>query len=466
MKPTRFAAVVVGLVVSLTLVTSGASGQITPVTVAALKSWIEAVKTHTPGRVDAAVGSVAALSYKAREELNVGMEFFLHVLMGGIYDTKRNRAAQMVAELAHGAGNPDADSFLKQATVLHSDAAEYGDRFPVPSNGVPNATPPNSQKLQPGAGMGAMTIVPDKPVPPLLTTNRLVLHMDGQLLGDVVASWNWPFARRLLDLVGADKRALRQPQPRPDPFVGAWYHTTTAYMFASGSYGDATPHLQHATDILPDDARILFHRGCYAEILGLPMHQALLSERDVVGQRAGGRYFGGPPTWTDPGSAPALRIPSAEKTNAEAERLFRRALAIDPSLLEARVRLARLLDLRKRHEEAAAELKTVLAGNPRGVVGFYAHLFAGRVAQTMGRAGEASRHYQDALTLFPDAQSALLASSQVGLLGADVPAALAPVQRLGARSAVFTADPWWQYHLGAGRDAADLLKALRASVPR
>ena len=253
-----------------------------------------------------------------------------------------------------------------------------------------------------------------------------------------------------------DKRAARRADDglAKDPFVGAWYHATTAYMFANELYGDETPHLQHAAKVLPDDARVLFDRGCYAELLALPMLQVLM-DRDGAGPRA---------RLTD--TPPAFNLPSAGQTNAEAERLFRRTLEIDPSHLEARVRLARLLDLRKRPNEAAAELKTALAGNPKGVVGFYAHLFAGRVAQTIGQGGEASRHYQDALTLFPDAQSALLASSQLALLGSDVPATLAPVERLGPRSAASTADPWWQYHLCAGRDADDLLKALWASVPR
>ena len=129
----------------------------------------------------------------------------------------------------------------------------------------------------------------------------------------------------------------------------------------------------------------------------------------------------------------SVRIPPAEKTNAEAERLFRRALSIDPSLVEARVRLARLLDLRKRHEEAAAELKTALAGNATPVVAFYAHLFAGRAAQSLGQSDVAAGHYQDALALFPDAQSALLASSQLALFRSNVAATLEPVQRLGAR---------------------------------
>ena len=192
---------------------------------------------------------------------------------------------------------------------------------------------------------------------------------------------------------------------------------------------------------------------------------ALLSDRDIAGEREGHRYGDAPPTWTTPGSAPALRIPSAEKTNAEAERLYRLALAIDPfACRSARPTGASVgpaqsgCGSRRRIEDRSGR-KSI---RDRGVL---AHLVAGRAAQSMGQTHEAARHYQDAAALFPDAQSALLASS-LALLGADVPATLAPVQRLGAQSGVFTADPWWQYHLGAGRDADDLLKALWASVPR
>ena len=104
----------------------------TPATAAAIRSWVEAVKTHVPGRVDAPLVTVARLSYAQREELNVGMEFFLHILVGGTYDTKGNRAAKEIAETTYLAGNPDVDSFLKRAVILHSDAAEYIDSFPSP----------------------------------------------------------------------------------------------------------------------------------------------------------------------------------------------------------------------------------------------------------------------------------------------------------------------------------------------
>jgi hypothetical protein len=442
----RFAAAA-GLALWFAVVNGGAdgpAGQITPDAAAALTSWVEAVKTHTPGSSDAAVISVARLSYRDRVTLNIGMEFFLHVLVGGTYDTRGNRAAKLVAELARVAPNPDADAFLKQAAVLHSDVAAYLDQSALQWTPAVEPARPPADRFRIGSGMGSTTLPRDEAVPPLLTRSQLVLSQDGQIVGDAVASWNWPFARRLLELVGVNKRAARRVDEgvATDPFVGAWYHATAAYMFANELYGDETPHLERAARVLPQDARILFDRGCYAELLALPMLQVVLE------------------------ATPSLRIPSAAQTNAEAERLLRRALEVDPSFLEARVRLGRLLDLRKRHKDAAAELKTALDADPKGIVGFYGHLFAGRVAQAMGESGEAARHYRDALTLFPDAQSALLASSQLALLGSDVPGTLAPLERIGIRTADFMADPWWRYHQCAGRDADDLLEQLWASVPR
>jgi hypothetical protein len=461
------------LALALTVVSPRAEEQkpkaITGEIVSAVRSWVEAVRTHSPGRADAAVVAIAALSHEARERLDAGMMLFLRALLGAAYTTGGNTAARSVVDLGHAAGNPDANAFLKQAATLHADVAAYGDRFPVRPTGGATAAPSRIEELRIGRGSGFTRLERNEPVSPLLTSNRILLNQDGEIVGETVASWNWPFARFLLDLIDAvnvetvmTRRA--RPKPTTDPFIGAWYHASTAYMFASGTYGDLTPHLQHAGDVLPDNALTLFDRGCYAELLGLPMHQALTSDDDVIARRL--ESASAAPTWVTPGSQPSSRIPAAEKTNGEAERLYRRSLAVDPLLIEVRVRLARLLDLRGRDEEAAAELETALSGEPIGEVAFYAHLIAGRVAQDLGRFDEASHHYHSALGQFPDAQSPLLASSQLALRKSDVSATLAPIARLGDRSAVFTADPWWQYHLCAGRDADDLLRALWASVPR
>lgn len=464
MKAERSAGVVTVAIVSLTLVvsTQDLRKTIDDASLAALRTWVNAVRTHTPGRADDSVLTVAGFSYETREDLNTGMGLFLRALMGWTYKTDRNKAAEAIAAAGHEVGK----DFLKLAAILHSDAAAYADLHPVASNAAGRSPTPRTWKVQLGHGGIPETIVTGDAIPPLLMADRVLLDNDGQVVGEVVSTWNWPFARSLIDLLSAGRQPRRDGRPdvATDPFVSAWYQATTAYMFASGLYGDATPHLHHASLVLPNDAASLFDRACYAEILGLPSHQELVSDA-TVDQRAQGQS-GAPPAWKTPAWEPALRIPPANKTNAEAEQLFRRALAIDPLLVEARVRLARLLDLRGRHEEAGAELKTALGQNPTGVVAFYAHLFAGRAAQATGRSDEAARHYHGALDIFPDAQSALLAASHIALLRSDVSGTLAPLARLGARSVAFTADPWWQYQLGAGRDADDLLKRVWEATPR
>jgi tetratricopeptide (TPR) repeat protein len=288
-------------------------------------------------------------------------------------------------------------------------------------------------------------VPPGTPPSPLFSRHNLFLDHDGEIKGEVAADWNWPFARSLLDLI--------LPSPADDPFVGTWYHATTAFMLNQRLYGEVVGHLQRAAAVLDDDALILYDRGCFSEIQGMPVSQVLLSDEDLLALRA--HHAGSrPPVEASPVSM-QLGIPPPDVANEEAERLLRRALRADASLVEARVRLGRLLIERKRHEEAVTELDAALAAKPEDLVAFYAHLFAGRAAQALGRLDDAAGHYRDAVVLFPGAQSARLASSQVALLGADVAAALEPIAHLDTSSSA--SDPWWRYHLAAGRDVDDIL---------
>jgi tetratricopeptide (TPR) repeat protein len=271
-----------------------------------------------------------------------------------------------------------------------------------------------------------------------LSNKPLVLEDDGEIVGSGVADWNWPFARDLLD------RLIPRREPARDPFLGAWYHAIAAYMLANGFYGDAADHLNHAAEILPTDARLVFDRATFAEILGLPKFQVVLASGESV--------------------PPNVHLPAAKITNAEAERLFRRALELDPTLIEARVRLGRLLDVRGAHAEALLELRRALEANPPKTVAFYAQLFGARASLNAGNVHDALSHYRDALSLYPNAQSALLGVSQAALLDANLATALAPLQRLGLKSIAPDADPWWQYHLAAGRDVTELMQALRAAT--
>jgi tetratricopeptide (TPR) repeat protein len=412
----------------------GAADEITAATVAAVQRWVTAVEKHEPGRRDAEVEMVLALTFDKRRELNAGMAFFLGFLLGKPADIKNPSEKWLAAVAGATRQVPGPNPFLKRAAVLHADTAfirELDDAKPA-------------EPVRPPTGL---------PYSPLLSQRTLHLNRDGEILGDSLADWNWPFARSLIALVF--------PRPADDPFVGAWYHATSAFMLQHGLYGEVLPHLESATALLPDDARVLFDRASYAELQGLPRIQVLLSDADVLAIRA--QRAGRSSLIRTPATLPRrLGIPPEEEANEEAERLFRRALRADPSFVEARVRLGRLLGVRKRHDEAAAELATALAANPSGAVLFYAHLFAGRSAQALGKIADAAGHYKAADLLFPGAQSSGLARSQAALLESDVPAALESIQHVD--TSTDAQDPWGWYHLGAGRDADALLREMWAQV--
>jgi tetratricopeptide (TPR) repeat protein len=438
----RRAVAVAALLVSLPIGgRARAAEKITGTTLVAVRNWVSAVRGHTPGRRDAAATTIATLTFDKRRELNVGMPLFLSVLLGNSPVMKigpEKHISDLALQARHA---PGADIFLKRAVVLHSDAAL--------ENQVDDPKPPEPvEPAPPGAA----------PPPPLLSRHRLFLDKDGEILGQTMADWNWPFARSLLDLLSA--------RPGDDPFAGVWYHATTAFLFQKSSYGEVVTHLQRAAEVLPDDPQVLFDRGCFAEIQGLPRSQVLLSDGDLVVLRA--QRNGQRPPRQIASQAAELGIPPGDASNADAERLLRHALRVDPSLVEARVRLARLLEERKHYDEAAAELGTAVEGKPTGIVLFYAHLFAGRAAQALGRIDEAAVHYREAATLYPGAQSALLALSQVALLGADMTGALEPIHRMDVppATALQRDDPWWRSHLAAGRDADALLRGMWAAVPR
>ena len=419
----------VTLLAAMSAATPVAGQRQTLASVAALQRWVEAVNQHAPGHPDASVQFVTGLSYGNRVDLHTSYSLFIRALRGELVATRSDIDTMVTVRARTVRMNPGAATFLKRAAVLHSDALVFASRFPALLDDAP---PPPPRGAHSGVARGAAS-------PPLLYNEVVTLTRDGEVYGDAKGDWNLPFARSLLDVL------LRlSPASRAESgFVGEWYHATTAFLFANGNYADATSHLDHAARVLPDDPNVLSDRGAYAEAFGLPIYQVLLD--DPAHGRRGGFTTG---------------IPDERKTNGDAERAYRRALAVDPSYVEARVRLARLLEHRGQHAEASAEIATALAAAPTGVTGFYASLVAGRIASTRGRYDDALGHYRAALALYPQAQSALLGASHAALMLADTRETLRPLQELPGRASTSAEDPWWAYQVGAGRDVNDLLHAL------
>ena len=422
-------AAAIGAVVAL-LGTAPSAGAQPQASVDALQQWADAVRKHEPGKPDPAAAHVASWSYAHRVELNPAMERFLAMPRDeGL--VSRTPQQEAIAALFRSVGkDPGMPAFLRRASMLHTDAAIFAEDLPEP----PDDGPPASL----GAAMSAARRQGEEP-PPLLSSDRYILHTDGRIVGERSANWNWAFARSVTDHLLVPDRS----------FVAEWYHAVAAYMLANGRHGDARKHLMHAAMAMPDDPHLLFDRACFAEALGLPFYQVLRDD---------------PSLWSARGMF--IAVPPEETTDVEAEGLFRRTLEVDPSYLEARVRLARLLNRRGHHDEASSLITNAIEHSPAGAVAFFAQIVAGRIASAQGRYDASLQHYRDALQVFPQAQSALLGASHAALMIADMPQALAPVEELGPESEIYEADPWRDYQLGAGRDVNDLMARLWIRVSR
>jgi len=362
--------------------------------------WRAAARSHVLGQFDDSVRWVGGLSLDEWKLLNTSL---------------RNYFTHLPLDQARGLLNP----LLEHAAVLHMDAARFGPLAPaskIDSGGWQWTGPPVS----------------------------LVLTLDGQALGSTDANWNWMLARLLISVMDA---------PRKVPFVVAWYHASAAWMLEHGLSGELGTHLQHADSIVPGDAPLIYDRACLDEALASPSIQLGMNdlrEKHAAASRRATFNPGEPPEFASPA------FPTAGQSIASAEHGFRRVLDLDPNFVEARVRLARLLTLQKKYGEAATELEPVLRADAFGqdaVLGYYAHLFAARASQRLGRLDDASAHVAQALARFPDAQSALMAQSQLALMRSEADGALVAVRKLARLPGdpERRRDPWWLYELGPGR---------------
>ncbi len=262
------------------------------------------------------------------------------------------------------------------------------------------------------------------------TSERVVVFYDGRVTV-LPRERNWQFARQLIDTVS--------PSPSEDPMVRLWYIATTAHMQSRRLFAYARQNLENALKIFPSDDRILFYAGVLHETWALPFNQNALLPMGMQ-----------------------MNFGSKESELRRARNFYQKSIETNPNSAETHLRLGRVLGLLGNHGQAAAELKQAVASIKDPQLLYYASLYLGYEFEMLSRRSEAREQYECAATLYPAAQSPLLALSQLAHSSDDVNGALLALQHVWElpRADLWKDDPWWTYDLSHVRDAEKLVATM------
>jgi tetratricopeptide (TPR) repeat protein len=153
-----------------------------------------------------------------------------------------------------------------------------------------------------------------------------------------------------------------------------------------------------------------------------------------------------------------LNLPPRRAARA-AERSYRDALHVQPALTEARLRLARVLQMKHREEEAVEQLSLVVGSSRDPSLLALAHLFWGEIRETRDDSDGALAHYRAALDADGSLQVAALALARIlhQRDGRSV-AVDALVPALGEER---SPSPWLSYRRGPLRLSGSSLREMR-----
>jgi hypothetical protein len=214
----------------------------------------------------------------------------------------------------------------------------------------------------------------------------------------------------------------------PGSLRSRWNVAITRLLLASGETGLAERYLDRINERIPNDPAILLVYGTVKETQAGRMRAQWSSGRT-----------------DDPATLKTAR--DAALTAAAA--LLQRAATADATLVEARLRLARIHTLKNEDARAEPLLTAILAGQPTAPVKYLASLMLGGIRERQKQFDPAARLYVDAVLAVPDGQSAFLALAHIMYAASHRDDTAAVLDKLFARRLTsITADPWWLYPLG------------------
>jgi tetratricopeptide (TPR) repeat protein len=232
--------------------------------------------------------------------------------------------------------------------------------------------------------------------------------------------------------------ALYSHAPKDD-WVKQWYLSTTVHLQNKRLLFYAEQNLENALKFFPSDARLLFYAGVLHEFLASPLLQNIQL----------------PPRGT-------TTYGSSESELKLALQFLKKAVAFNPDFAEAHLHFGRVLGLLNYHQESIAELQTSQAAIKEEQLLYYTSLYLGHELKMLSRFEEARKQFEQAARLFPEAQTPLIALSELARTLKDPDGEQRFIQRVFAleHSNSMDGDPWWTYSFSHVRDAGIHIEAM------
>ena len=260
--------------------------------------------------------------------------------------------------------------------------------------------------------------------------------------------------------------------------AAALLHVEAAFELADRDPGRALRHLKVARadlDTIAERGRDSFVRDCWVMLIAFYQGRFELVRAHELALAAHKSAGDSPELWLSAGVTEEMAWTMSHADDyrgfiagdlKEAESAYRKTLATQPDLVEARLRLGRVLTLRGDIDGALRELDALRSLDDAGFR-YLAHLFAGDALERGGRAPSAEQRYIAAFAALPEGQSARLALAHLRH-AAGVRAAAAEAARAAAldRGVGETVDPWFWYTRGLSWRTGHLLSTLREHVRR
>jgi tetratricopeptide (TPR) repeat protein len=268
-----------------------------------------------------------------------------------------------------------------------------------------------------------------QPIPDSLLAVAMVAHTDAAIAAMETAD----FVRSRQHMLRAQSYAEKmQAKNRADPLVRQWWPVAIGYMHGERNYVGAVKMIERARALNGDTPELLLAAGVTYELTATAV---------------AGREFGMPMVGT----------------LQQAENAYKSALAADPALVEARLRLARVRTLRG-DGAAAARMLAELQTPDDPLFSYLARLFEGDALERQGAIEEARRRYQAAIDLLPRAQSAQIALAYAGRSSGSRKEAADRIRTILVADAADGADPWFWYRAGLASRVELTLPGLRKLV--